>query len=289
MKLVKRKKHIEKSYTSLDTLIEIIQNPSVFQKDKQSPSLPIIKEEPVIIKDITNKIDTSILNNFIYCTSRGNNWLVKKWFFMKNTEINVLSYKSISDTWYLNNDKIKLIELQNVIDENLVYLQIQLDNSIILKTIVSNISLSCGEPYITFNEIGWVLQQGSIRNNDRIIFLKITIDTFNVNNITVLFENTIQYMDHKQLLQFMNNQDFTLLVKQIKDYNSMKFIELQQNIKIQKEQNNIANKLQMLKLTDKLKLSEKHRRPGSLYIKSTLKEMYETISCKKFPEKNYWE
>ncbi len=288
----KYKKHTKKKYLTLDQIIKMIKTPIVFDLYPKV-KLPTIIEEPENIQIQTDTPSTLNLNHFIHSTSCGDNWIKKDWNFIKNNIIYILSYKTfinnVNDNWYCNNEKI--VDLTNFVKDNKIYLENYLETWNILQKTTNIISLILGDPYITYNEIGWHLQQGSKKNNDITIFLRIVLDKFNIDNCVVFYKEHTETMTNKNLLEFINFNtiDFQQLKNQIQTYNSIKFLKSKEIRKQQLIQDTINNELHNLELTNKLKQYEKIKRPCSLYIIRPLKEIYETISCKKFPKKNYWE
>ena len=295
-KKIKTKNNKKKKYFSLDEMIEMIES-------RNKPTrLTTIKEEliepkklenaPDITPDITP--DTLNISHFIHSSSYVGNLIIKKWYFLKDKKECVLHYetfynKSINDRWYYNNAVVLQKNLNVFIKDNRVYLQTQLDTYNSILCTINIISCILGDPYITHIEVGWSLQKTQEQKNN--LFLKIILDRFNINNCLVFYKEQTEIMTNKKLLEFVkeNTQFFKELKDEIKIFNSIKFLELQEKNKQLLIQKTIDDELINIELKNKLKQYEKKKRPCSLYINRPLKEIYETISCKKFPEKNEWD
>lgn len=288
----KTKKNNKKKF-SLDEMIEMITTPKIITS-KITTRLPSIKEEiqlentPDITPDIT--LDTLNISHFIHSTSYVGYLIIKKWYFLKDKKECVLHYetfynKNINDKWYYNKEIVLQKNLNVFIKDNRVYLQTQLDTYNSILCTINIISCILGEPYITHIEVGWSLQK------KQKFFLKIILDRFNINNCLVFYKEQTEIMTNEKLLEFVkeNTQFFKELKDEIKIFNSIKFLELQEKNKQQLIQKTIDDELINIELKNKLKQYEKIKRPCSLYINRPLKEIYETISCKKFPEKNEWD
>jgi len=287
----KTKKNNKKKYFSLDEMIEMMNTPLIKTR------LPTIKEELIEPKKLENTQyitpDTLNISHFVHSTSCLANLIIKKWYFLKDKKECVLHYqtydKDIGDRWYYNQENILQCNLNKLIEDNRMYLQNQLDTYNSILCTINIISSILGDPYITHIEVGWSLQKKE--QEKKTVFLKIILDKFNGDNCLVFYKEQTEIMTNEKLLEFVkeNSLYFKELKNEIKTFNSIKLLELQEKNKQLLIQKKIDNQLINIELKNKLKQYEKKTRPCSIYINRPLKEIYETISCKKFPEKNEWD
>ena len=254
----------------------------------------------------------SQISHFVHSRSVTNTCVIYSWPFLLENKVTILSlyepnfkYKQIikHNTWYYKTDKndnsnenvfCKITDINKFIKENTINLQNYLDNNILTNKAIEILKNVLGSDYyLTFYELGWVLYIGS-KNDDYNELLRITIDRFNINNTKINFKNTENVYNYQQLLEFINKNQtqIELYKKQVSDYNLIKNNKIKEKREIDLIQSKIEKDLFNLKIEEKLQHYEstlKQKKKSNFFITRTKKEFIETISCKPFVIKEYWE
>jgi hypothetical protein len=301
-KIVKRYKKLK--ILNIDDILKLMNN-SYVKKIYTKKKLDTIEEELPIKKDYSLQLKQ--LDEYYHTVSFGNNFYNKQWRFIKNNEKIILTFKSIDnknniqipDSWYftnlLKNYSTNIYNITEFINENLKYFKEYNYNKTLFNNLIDEIDnfdiFNDKYKFITSTDIGYSIYQGNKKDNDYQQFLKIVINKYNFN-ITLFFNNETKIIDNEFLLKFIkdNLENIKLLKNKSEIFNSIKYNSKQDKLLQNKIENDVLNKLNNLKLEEKInKHNNSKLKPCNFFYEQSKKQLIETISCKKYIEKEYWE